>query len=1358
MDNDDVSSPEKRGPGRPFGSKNKPKCKRLPAGQTTLKDIVTNPSVLSQIRIKPNKNIENNRLNEESEEYHDNINDGYFSLKDLVAEIEEDDEGHEINKETTKEMEEDEVIPNTIKSIENKLKSYNERNNGVLANYFSSIVNRIKVKDNGYPSEYRRGTFWVEPKAPFFALREQNLLNPTPLYYPRVFLWLPHLLIDKPLSCSEPGCKEIKLDYKGFFSDPCARRVVDMHRCFYIISYQYICPKCKTTIGSSDEKILKQLPDQLSIEFPAILTHRCAISNNLIDILRPCIQHGMGIANFHEMLQELHTKRHTILHMKYTLAHLYCKESQQTLFESWNNNNNKNKYHEFSTFDDAQGYGGYIPSVTYFQLVYTAILDVLRPFMDKQMTAVGGEILKGDHTFKFIKKIAKMGNQPTFGALYTICNEYEEIRLQLLVPTKSLHHLKTPFEEMMKTYRQYGYQPPRLFLTDNVRGDKLFLQQMITSLNDNSIAEASSSAANLEPESLTEQIESFIKIPDNVNINYIRSALNADDIIKKTIVNDSVSKTIVIGLDCEWNYAIGTRPRNVAIVQISYKNDVLVLPVHQYDHIPLSLKTILESPKVLKASRNITGDLNKLSCDYHIIYHKSTVLELGKFCRRRGYIDNGTASLSTIAKSVLGGALDKGDRNSNWEALNLSSSQIYYSALYAWASLAIYTKLEQVGVIGKPVSNPVPEGAYISVYPSCQWFHPVAFGKIISANNNIQDSCTQFCINRVSVPGAIIDISSRTLSDFGQPPFIISLPTSMLRFEKKSLCQEQDNSIPPINNAIVDRAHNASPPLSPTILAKDLEDKNNLFEDENSSSSEDEEINHTYGQAKTATLPRTQRVIPQQQQIQHPRVLKYIYHFMALIKIPRQHVLAKEFARRLRDAVFVVDKDDRKKVEEYLGKKGLTWAYIMNTNASWILRRVKRVVPSPDELGPVVQELFDEYGNLICVKTGRTLFDKNAWKQADNMIKAIYEGQISDHPDVPLYYKIGFDKKAGLSIYRCCRGTNSLEGGVHQNIIRAIGSSGAGPHMADCFLAEYRLRHNIKVGSMNRYQKPHKSHYDLWMIEALLYLQMKPSIFCSGGAIVDQSSIIYSQGLHLRSSNETFGIGMFSEKYRHSTTIARPLSVETTINLFLPDGSTSNLLNKRYKFLAQKQGTKYAVTPIHTPQELEKFRKFIKEPAKGSISANQWVDLSIQWNKSISQPVDGVVIFYKTPEHLKIHYEHWNVKRIMGASIAISNRICEVMHEELQSPERSSPVLVTQTPSPPPLGSLSSLPPSPLSASWVSAIPSSSSMPSASSPSITAVSPGPSIRKIEPASSQPIPLKPLFSVNVTIPKKRARHR
>ncbi|KAI7853848.1 hypothetical protein BDC45DRAFT_569824 [Circinella umbellata] len=263
---------------------------------------------------------------------------------------------------------------------------------------------------------------------------------------------------------------------------------------------------------------------------------------------------------------------------------------------------------------------------------------------------------------------------------------------------------------------------------------------------------------------------------------------------------------------------------------------------------------------------------------------------------------------------------------------------------------------------------------------------------------------------------------------------------------------------------------------------------------------------------------------------------------------------------------------------------------------------------------------------------------------------------------------------------------------------------------------------------MNRYQKPYKSHYDLWMIEALLYLRMKLGIFCTGGAIADQSSVIYSQDLHLRSSNETFGI----VSSFNNNTVTRPSSVETSIKLFLSNGSTPNLLNKRYKFLARKQ-----------------------ESAEGSISASQWVDLAIQWNKSISQPVDGVVIFYKSPEHLKMHYEHWNVKRMMGASIAISSGKCEVMPEELQPPERSRPVLAAQTQSPlrfaistkdtlASLSSLSLLAPSPLSASLISATPSSSSMPPVPSPSTTVLSHGPNIRRIEPALLHPFHQNPCF--------------
>ncbi|KAG2203816.1 hypothetical protein INT45_001097, partial [Circinella minor] len=71
----------------------------------------------------------------------------------------------------------------------------------------------------------------------------------------------------------------------------------------------------------------------------------------------------------------------------------------------------------------------------------------------------------------------------------------------------------------------------------------------------------------------------------------------------------------------------------------------------------------------------------------------------------------------------------------------------------------------------------------------------------------------------------------------------------------------------------------------------------------------------------------------------------------------------------------------------------------------------------------------------------------------------------------------------GLPLYRCCRGTNSLEGGIYQNVIHKFGSFGASPALADGVLADYQLRHNIDVGTMNRYGKIYKGHYEPWLTQ-----------------------------------------------------------------------------------------------------------------------------------------------------------------------------------------------------------------------------------------------------------------------------------
>jgi hypothetical protein len=81
--------------------------------------------------------------------------------------------------------------------------------------------------------------------------------------------------------------------------------------------------------------------------------------------------------------------------------------------------------------------------------------------------------------------MGKINGISTFLALYTVLNEYEEIRLQVIAHTKALSHLAPSFNSMIDTYKKLNFEMPKLFYTDNVAGDKQFLEKVIPSLLDN---------------------------------------------------------------------------------------------------------------------------------------------------------------------------------------------------------------------------------------------------------------------------------------------------------------------------------------------------------------------------------------------------------------------------------------------------------------------------------------------------------------------------------------------------------------------------------------------------------------------------------------------------------------------------------------------------------------------------------------------------------------------------------------------------------------------------------------------------------------------------------------------------------
>ena len=84
----------------------------------------------------------------------------------------------------------------------------------------------------------------------------------------------------------------------------------------------------------------------------------------------------------------------------------------------------------------------------------------------------------------------------------------------------------------------------------------------------------------------------------------------------------------------------------------------------------------------------------------------------------------------------------------------------------------------------------------------------------------------------------------------------------------------------------------------------------------------------------------------------------------------------------------------------------------------------------------------------------------------------------------------------------------------------------------------------------------------------------------------------------------------------------------------------------QYEFLALCQGTKFAVTPVHTEQEKHLFTSLIGQYIHDSDNGKTIPDWKIM-NKQWSSKANGFTIFYKSTELLKSYYNF-----VEGRSIA----------------------------------------------------------------------------------------------------------
>ena len=128
-----------------------------------------------------------------------------------------------------------------------------------------------------------------------------------------------------------------------------------------------------------------------------------------------------------------------------------------------------------------------------------------------------------------------------------------------------------------------------------------------------------------------------------------------------------------------------------------------------------------------------------------------------------------------------------------------------------------------------------------------------------------------------------------------------------------------------------------------------------------------------------------------------------------------------------------MDPVDKCNVMEKLALEGKEFNDVFDSNPAYILKRVRRYVPDLLTLEKNIKLVADEYKDKVDAESGKLLLDATFLAAIDSIYKGVREGYFSDPPGIQLYFDIGEDE-SGLKLYRCIRGTNSVEGSVHQKI------------------------------------------------------------------------------------------------------------------------------------------------------------------------------------------------------------------------------------------------------------------------------------------------------------------------------------
>jgi hypothetical protein len=200
------------------------------------------------------------------------------------------------------------------------------------------------------------------------------------------------------------------------------------------------------------------------------------MDKQLMEFIQIGMALGVNANMFSTMVRTAHMRKYDHSKLKYYFAAATANtEADAKIIE-------RQKFKPFSDFSDGSRKNGHYPPRWYINAVYVDYIQCIRSMLNQCTSALTGTVLKWDHTFKVPKFLMKVNGEPVFKASFTIVNEFEQIRYQAFLPTKSQSHLREGLEAIAKSLKEHGLAEPIIGYTDVPAADMSMFTECFPSL------------------------------------------------------------------------------------------------------------------------------------------------------------------------------------------------------------------------------------------------------------------------------------------------------------------------------------------------------------------------------------------------------------------------------------------------------------------------------------------------------------------------------------------------------------------------------------------------------------------------------------------------------------------------------------------------------------------------------------------------------------------------------------------------------------------------------------------------------------------------------------------------------------